>query len=90
MRPDVSPLLRDLLLQLQHLRRVLGLRLPHHYRALPDPLHQMNISSLPKDELISHTAEIITSQDSRISTLNSEVRVLQVIASILLTTTFLF
>ena len=50
----------------------------------------MNLSSLPKDELISHTAEIVTTQDHTISTLRAEVRVLQVIAAILLTWGVLF
>ena len=50
----------------------------------------MNLNSLPKDELISHTAEIVTTQDHTIDTLRAEVKVLQVIAAILLTWGVLF
>ena len=49
-----------------------------------------NITSLPKDELISHTAEIVSTQDKTIDTLRAEVRVLQVIAAVLLTWGVLF
>ena len=50
----------------------------------------MNITTLAKDELISHTAEIVSSQDHTISTLRAEVRVLQVIAAVLLAWGVLF
>ena len=50
----------------------------------------MNLSSLPKDELISHTAEIVASQDQTIDTLRAEVRILQVIGAILLAWGVLF
>ena len=50
----------------------------------------MNLSSLPKDELISHTAEIVATQDQTIDTLRAEVKVLQVIAAILLAMGVLF
>ena len=50
----------------------------------------MNLQSLPKDELISHTAEVVSNQDQTISTLRAEVRVLQFIAAFLLTWGVLF
>ena len=50
----------------------------------------MNLNTLAKDELISHTAEIVSSQDRTISTLRDEVRVLQVIAAVLLAWGVLF
>ena len=50
----------------------------------------MNLQSLPKDKLLSHTAEIVSTQDQTISTLRSEVRVLQVIAAVLLALGVLF
>lgn len=50
----------------------------------------MNISTLPKDELLSHTAEIVSTQDHTIDTLRAEVRVLQVIAAVLLAIGVLF
>ena len=50
----------------------------------------MNLTSLAKDELISHTAEIVSTQDHTIDTLRAEVRVLQVIAAVLLTWGVLF
>ena len=50
----------------------------------------MNLLSLPKDEMASHLGEVIDGQDLTISRLNSEVKVLQAIALILLSTTFLF
>ena len=36
----------------------------------------MNIERLPKDELISHTAEIVSSQDTRINDLLQQRQVL--------------
>lgn len=50
----------------------------------------MNLTSLPKDELISHTAEIVSTQDHTIGTLRAEVRVLQFIAAVLLTWAVVF
>ena len=50
----------------------------------------MNLQQQPKDELISHTAEILASQDKTIDTLRSEVKALQVIGVILLTIGVLF
>ena len=49
-----------------------------------------DITSLAKDELISHTAEIVSTQDKTIDTLKAEVRVLQFIAAVLLTWGVLF
>lgn len=50
----------------------------------------MNLLSLPKDEMASHLGEVISNQDTTIDTLRAEVKVLQVVALILLSTTFLF
>ena len=50
----------------------------------------MNVFSLPKDEMASHLGEVISNQDTTISTLRAEVKVLQVVALILVTTNFLF
>jgi hypothetical protein len=44
----------------------------------------MRIEQLTKDELVSHTAEIVATQDATIDTLKSEKQVLQVIALVLL------
>jgi hypothetical protein len=50
----------------------------------------MNLNTLAKDELISHTAEIVSTQDQTISTLRAEVKTLQVIAAVLLAMGVLF
>ena len=50
----------------------------------------MDLNSLAKDELISHSAEIVSSQDRTIDTLRAEVWTLQVIAAVLLTWGVLF
>ena len=50
----------------------------------------MNINTLAKDDLLSHTAEIVSTQDQTIDTLKAEVRVLQVIAAVLLSWVLLF
>ena len=50
----------------------------------------MNLTTLPKDELISHTAEIVATQDKTIDTLRAEVKALQVIAAVLLAMGVLF
>ena len=49
-----------------------------------------NINTMPKDEVLSHTAEIVSTQDKTIDTLKAEVRVLQVIAAVLLAMGVLF
>jgi len=43
----------------------------------------MNIEKLTKDEVISHTAEIVTTQEETIDTLRSEKQILQVAAIVL-------
>ncbi len=42
----------------------------------------MNIERLNKDELISHTAEIVSSQDQRINTLMQQRQVLTMITTV--------
>ncbi len=61
-----------------------------HTQHTTNTITTMNITTLPKDELISHTAEILTTQDRTIDTLRAEVRVLQVIAAVLLAMGVLF
>ena len=43
----------------------------------------MRIEQLTKDELVSHTAEIVATQDQTIQTLEAEKQILQVIALVL-------
>ena len=50
----------------------------------------MNTNSLTKDEVLSHTAELVSTQDHIIETLRSEVKVLQAIGVILLAWGVLF
>ena len=50
----------------------------------------MNINSLPKDEMASHLAEVIDTQDTKILNLHQERRALQLIAAVLLVWGMLF
>ena len=50
----------------------------------------MNINSLPKDEMTSHLAEVIHTQDSKIIGLHQEKRVLWILLGIITTYALLF
>lgn len=50
----------------------------------------MNINSLSKEEMTSHLAEVIDTQDSKILNLYQERRALQLIAAVLLVWGLLF
>lgn len=50
----------------------------------------MNITSLPKDEMASHLAEVIDSQDSKIISLYQERRALFIILGIITTYSLIF
>lgn len=43
----------------------------------------MNINTQPKDEVLSHTAEIISDQEQRITQLEAETKVLVLVALVL-------
>ena len=49
----------------------------------------MEISKLPKDEVLSHTSEIITSQENVIKELQQQQTVLFVVVSLLFLTTLI-
>ena len=50
----------------------------------------MNITSLPKDEMTSHLADVIDSQDSKLIALHQEKRVLWILLGIITTYSILF
>jgi hypothetical protein len=50
----------------------------------------MDINTLPKDEMVSHIAEIVSTQDSSISTLKAERKILLTACAILFTIITLF
>ena len=50
----------------------------------------MNITSLPKDEMASHLADVIDSQDSKIISLYQERRALMIILAIITTYNLIF
>lgn len=50
----------------------------------------MNITSLSKEEMTSHLAEVIDSQDSKILTLHQEKRMLWILLGIITTYSILF
>lgn len=50
----------------------------------------MNINALPRDEMASHLADVIDSQDSKLIALHQEKRVLWILLGIVTTYTLLF
>lgn len=50
----------------------------------------MNITSLSKDEMASHLAEVIDSQDSKIFTLYQERKVLMILLGVITTFNLIF
>ena len=49
-----------------------------------------DITSLPKDEVISHAAELLTNQEHQIQEQQQQLRVLWAIAGLLFISSFLF
>ena len=50
----------------------------------------MNINTLPRDEMASHLAEVIHTQDSKIINLHQEKRVLWILLGIITTYALIF
>ena len=59
-------------------------------QAQPQPLFPMNLNNVNRDELVSHTAELLSKQDDNILSLIQERRVLAILLAILLSFQLLF